>query len=100
MNDNLGTLKSAREELRKQFISYAEVLTKGFDRSRTYGDIEQIIKLREAIDALDHAIEKSWSVPLVGAPHTSLEEQFTYEAPESSSRDNDLNPSAAGFMTL
>jgi hypothetical protein len=35
MSDQLGTLEKAREELRKQF-SYAQSLSKGFQRAQTY----------------------------------------------------------------
>jgi hypothetical protein len=63
MNAQLETLQKAREELRKQFLSYAGSLAKGFDRSKTFGDIEEIVKLRKAIDALDNAIDKGWANP-------------------------------------
>ena len=58
MSDEI--LPKAREELRKQFMQYVESLAKGFQRARTYEDIDGVIKLRKAIDALDHAIEDHW----------------------------------------
>jgi hypothetical protein len=58
MSDEI--LPKAREELRKQFMQYVESLAKGFQRARTYEDIDGVIKLRKAIDALDHAIENHW----------------------------------------
>ena len=66
MSDNLETLKKAREELRKQFLGHAGSLAKGFQRAQTPEDIEQIEKLRKAIDALDHAIKNGWAAPLGG----------------------------------
>ena len=61
MNEQLETLKKAREELRKQFLGYAESLAKGFQRAQTYEDREEIVKIAEAIEALDKAIEKGWA---------------------------------------
>jgi hypothetical protein len=63
MNEQLETLKKAREEMRKQFLGYAESLAKGFQRGQTYGDIEEIVKIADAIEALDKAIEKGWAAP-------------------------------------
>jgi hypothetical protein len=54
------SLRKAREELRKQFMAYVESLAKGFNRPQTYEDIDGVIKLRKAIDTLDHAIENRW----------------------------------------
>ena len=54
------SLRKAREELRKQFMAYVESLAKGFHRPQTYEDIDGVIKLRKAIDTLDHAIENHW----------------------------------------
>ena len=58
MSDDV--LPKAREELRKQFMEYVESLAKGFQRPKTYEDIDGVIKVRKAIDALDHAIENRW----------------------------------------
>jgi hypothetical protein len=63
MNEQLETLKKARDEMRKQFLGYAESLAKGFQRGQTYGDIEEIVKIADAIEALDKAIEKGWATP-------------------------------------
>jgi hypothetical protein len=63
MSEELEALKKAREELRKQFISRAVSLAQGFKRPKTSEDIEEILKLRNAIDALDHAIDNSWAAP-------------------------------------
>jgi len=49
--------------MRKQFIGYAERLAKRFQRGQTYGDIEEIVKIADAIEALDKAIEKRWAAP-------------------------------------
>jgi hypothetical protein len=49
--------------LRKQILGYAESLAKGFQRGQTYGDIEEIVKIADAIEALDKAIEKGWAAP-------------------------------------
>lgn len=54
------SLRKARDELRKQFMEYVESLAKGFQRPKTYEDIDGVIKLRKAIDALDHAIANQW----------------------------------------
>ena len=55
------SLQKAREELRKQFMGYVGSLAKGFNRAQTYEDIDGVIKLRKAIDALDQAIAKGWA---------------------------------------
>jgi hypothetical protein len=44
-SDQLGTLEKAREELRKQFFSYAVSLSKGFQRAQTYEDVDGVIKI-------------------------------------------------------
>jgi hypothetical protein len=54
------SLRKAHEELRKQFMGYVDSLAKGFHRPQTYEDIDGVIKLRKAIDALDHAIANRW----------------------------------------
>src|ERR1700758_4825422 len=54
------SLRKAREELRKQFMGFGQPLAKGFTRPQTYEDIDGVIKLRKAIDTLDHAIENHW----------------------------------------
>jgi hypothetical protein len=59
MSDQLGTLEKAREELRKQFFSYAQSLSKGFQRAQTYEDVDGVIKIGAAIEALDKAIAAS-----------------------------------------
>ena len=56
MSDALGILEKAREELDKQLFSLAESLSKGFQWTKTFEDIEQITKIRAAIEALDKAI--------------------------------------------
>jgi hypothetical protein len=63
MSEQLETLSKAREELHKPFLSCAESLAKGFQRGQTYGDIEDIVKIQDAIEALDRAIEKGWAKP-------------------------------------
>jgi hypothetical protein len=59
MSDQLRTLEKAREELRKQFFAYAERLSKGFQRSQTYEDVDGVIKIGAAIEALDKVIAAS-----------------------------------------
>jgi hypothetical protein len=56
MSDQVVTLEKAREELRKQFFSYAQSLSKGFQRAQTYEDVDGVIKIGAAIEALDKAI--------------------------------------------
>jgi hypothetical protein len=58
-SDQLETLEKAREELRKQFFSYAQSLSKGFQRAQTYEDVDGVIKIGAAIEALDKAIAAS-----------------------------------------
>jgi hypothetical protein len=59
MSDQLQTLEKAREELRKQFFNYAESLSKGFQRAQTYEDVDKVIKIGAAIEALDKMIATS-----------------------------------------
>jgi hypothetical protein len=59
MSDQLRTLEKAREELRKQFFGHAESLSKGFKRGQTYEDVDNIIKIGAAIEALDKVIAAS-----------------------------------------
>ncbi len=56
----LETLQRAREELRKQFMAVAEAIANRQRRSPSFMDMDQIIRLRQAIDALDHAITNAW----------------------------------------
>jgi hypothetical protein len=50
-------LLQAREELRQEFMEYVENLATD---NAAEGDIDQIVRLREAIDTLDHAIKGGW----------------------------------------
>jgi len=59
------SLRKAREVLRKQFISQAEAVVGNLPAAKLAGAFEEIIQLRQAIDALDHAIENRWGE---GAP--------------------------------
>jgi hypothetical protein len=43
----------------KQFFSYAQSLSKGFQRAQTYEDVDGVIKIGAAIEALDKAIATS-----------------------------------------
>jgi hypothetical protein len=64
MNDNLEMLKKAREELRTQFLDSAGVVAKGVERKQSYFEaVENLDKLRKAIDTLDHAIDGAWAAP-------------------------------------
>ncbi len=56
----IDILPKAREELCKQFVEYVESLAKGFQRPETYQGIDGVIEVRNAIDALDRAIENRW----------------------------------------
>jgi hypothetical protein len=53
-------LCQAREQLRRQFMEYVENLATGDSAD---DDIDQVVSLREAIDALDHAIKGGWHEP-------------------------------------
>ena len=57
-------LCQAREQLRRQFMEYVENLATG---NSADDDIDQVVSLREAIDALDHAIKGGWHEPSSGA---------------------------------
>jgi hypothetical protein len=45
MPDQLGTLEKAREELRKQFFSYAQSLSKGFNAPKHMRTLMESSKL-------------------------------------------------------
>lgn len=53
-------LTEARELLRQEFIEYVEALATD---NASDDDIDQIPRLRQAIDALDHAIDEGWGSP-------------------------------------
>jgi hypothetical protein len=50
----------ARRTNRRRRDAWTQSIAKGFQRTKTYGDIDRVIKLRKAIDALDRAIENRW----------------------------------------
>jgi hypothetical protein len=50
----------AKEELRKQFVAVAEAIANRQQRSPSFMDLDQLPRLRQAIDALDHAMENHW----------------------------------------
>ena len=57
-------LCQAREQLRRQFMEYVENLATGDSADDDADDdIDQVVNLREAIDALDHAIKGGWHEP-------------------------------------
>lgn len=56
-----SSLKKARDELRKQFMDHSESIANNFQ----FMDADQLIRLRQAIDALDHAIDKGWATPTI-----------------------------------
>jgi hypothetical protein len=64
-----GSLRKAREELRKQFNSLAEAIANRPARSPSILDMDQLVRLRQAIDTLDHAIANHWDRE---APHQDL----------------------------
>jgi hypothetical protein len=63
-------LGQAREQLRQKFIAYVEGLAVGAVASK---DIDDLIKLRHAIDALDHAIDEAWAAPRVDPPRNRVD---------------------------
>jgi len=54
------SLRKAREDLRQQFIGLADAIANRPARSPSILDMDQLIRLRQAIDALDHAIKSHW----------------------------------------
>ena len=57
---SVESLRNAREELRKQFNTLADVIANRPARSPSILDMDQLIRLRQTIDALDHAIKSHW----------------------------------------
>jgi hypothetical protein len=53
-------LRRAREELRKQFNTLAEAISNRPARAPSILDMDQLVRLRQAIDTLDHAIDNHW----------------------------------------
>lgn len=64
-----GSLQKAREELRKQFVAVTEAIANRQQHPQSFIETDQIIRLRQAIDALDHAINGHWERE---PPHTKL----------------------------
>jgi hypothetical protein len=54
-------LLQAREELRREFMEYVENLA---TNNAAEDDVDQLVRLRGAIDALDHAIKGGWDQKL------------------------------------
>jgi hypothetical protein len=66
---SIESLRKAREELRKQFMTLADAIANRPARSPSILDMDQLVRLRQAIDALDHAIKGHWERE---APHHDL----------------------------
>lgn len=66
---SVESLRKAREELRKQFLTLTDAIANRPARSPSILDMDQLIRLRQAIDALDHAIKSRWERE---APHHDL----------------------------
>jgi hypothetical protein len=60
-------LRKAREQLRVQFNTLAGAIATALSPSIL--DMDQLVRLRQAIDALDHAIENHWERE---TPHCDL----------------------------
>ena len=53
---SVENLRKAREQLRVQFNTLADAIANRPARSPSILDMDQLVRLRQAIDALDHAI--------------------------------------------
>ena len=63
-------LGQAREQLRQKFMAYVEELAIGAVAPK---DIDDLLKLRHAIDALDHAIDEEWAAPRIAPPRNKVD---------------------------
>ena len=77
-SEQLKILEGARNELQKQLISIADSIAKGFQRTQTFEDIDHLIKIQAAIEALNRAMEIIPLRTLTTPPGTSPLEQFAY----------------------
>ena len=57
---SLDSLQKAREQLRMQFNTLGDAVANRAVRSPSILDMDQLVRLRQAIDALDHAINNHW----------------------------------------
>jgi hypothetical protein len=55
-SEQLKILQDARNELQKQLIGIADRIAKGFQRTQSFEDINDLIKIQAAIETLDRAI--------------------------------------------
>ena len=84
-SEQLKILEDARIELQKQLISIADSIAKGFQRTRTFEDIDSLIKVQAGIEALDRAIATIPSRMSTTPSGTSPLEQFAYRNHSSAS---------------
>jgi hypothetical protein len=85
-SEQLKILEDARNELQKQLISIADSIAKGFQRTRTFEDIDDLTKVQAGIEAVDRAIATIPSRISTTPPGTSPLEQFAYRNHSSASR--------------
>jgi len=85
-SEQLKILEDARNELQKQLISIAGRIAKGFQQTRTFKDIDDLVKVQAGIEAVDRAIATIPSRISTTPPGTSPLEQFAYRNHSSVSR--------------
>jgi len=66
---SVENLRKAREQLHVQFNTLADAIANRPARSPSILNMDQLVRLRQAIDALDHAIENHWERE---TPHCDL----------------------------
>ena len=90
-SEQLKILEDARNELQKQLIGIADRIAKGFQRTQSFEDINDLIKIQAAIETLDRAIG---IVPsrTTTPPGTSPLEQFAYRNHSSAEKFNPDHP--------
>ena len=91
-SEQLKILEDARNELQKQLISIADRIAKGFQRTQTFEDIDHLIKIQAAIEALNRAMEIIPLRTLTTPPGTSPLEQFAYRNHSSAEKFNPDHP--------
>jgi hypothetical protein len=85
-SEQLKILEDARNQLQKQLISIADSIAKGFQPTRTFDDVDNLIKVQAGIEAVDRAIATIPSNIPTTPPGTSPLEQFAYRNHSSASR--------------
>ena len=91
-SEQLKILEGARNELQKQLISIADSIAKGFQRTQTFEDIDHLIKIQAAIEALNRAMEIIPLRTLATPRGTSPLEQFAYRNHSSAEKFNPDHP--------